>query len=136
MDAVRTADSDVNAIKALGEEYFRAANAGDTDRCIATMARDVIIMPPDRLSISGIDQLRRLSSDYHAAYEVEYKLVYDEVEIAGEIAFVRATATGTRKSRMDGTVERVAWRNLWILRRQPDGTWKFWRIMFNTPTPK
>jgi len=41
------------------------------------MAQDVIIMPPGRPSIIGIEQLRRLSSDYHAAYEVEYTLTYD-----------------------------------------------------------
>ncbi|MGZ5234617.1 MAG: YybH family protein [Burkholderiales bacterium] len=127
-------DQDVQAIQRLGQEYFEAASAADTARCIATMASDVIIMPPDRPSILGLEQLRRLSYDYHSTYEVKYSLVYDEVEVAGDIAVARATATGTRKSRLDGTTEDVQWRNLWVLRRQSDGSWKFWRIMFNSPT--
>jgi len=37
-------------------------------------------------------------------------------------------------SRHDGKVEKVEWRNLWILRHQRDDRWKFWRIIFNSPT--
>jgi len=133
MQTAESYNADVNAIKALGEEYFQAANAGDVNRCVTTMAQDVIIMPPGRPSIIGVEQLRRLSSDYHAAYEVEYALTYDEVDVVGDIAFARATASGTRMSRHDGKVEKVEWRNLWILRHQRDDRWKFWRIIFNSP---
>lgn len=75
-----TADDDVKAIKKLGEEYFKATNARDLDRCAATMAPDVIIMPPDRPSIVGKEEVRRLSHGYHATFELNYTLVYDEVE--------------------------------------------------------
>ncbi len=126
---------DVSAIKQLGEEYFKAANAGDVDRCVATMAPDVVVMAPDRPTIVGAEALRALSSNYHATYEVEYRLVYDEIEIAGDLAFARSTALGTRKSRSDGRIEMVAWRNLWVFRRQIDGNWNFWRIIFNSAIP-
>jgi len=128
-------EQDVTAIKQLGEEYFKAANAGDVDRCVATMAPDVVVMAPGRPSIVGVEAVRGLSSNYHATYEVEYRLVYDEIEVAGELAFARSTALGTRKSRSDGRIEMVAWRNLWVLKRQNDGKWKFWRIIFNSAIP-
>jgi ketosteroid isomerase-like protein len=83
MDTNATTDGDVKAIKRLGEEYFAATNAGDPDRCWAVMATDVIIMPPDRPSIVGKGEIRRLSHDYHATYELNYTLVYDEAEMAG-----------------------------------------------------
>jgi len=125
-------DSEVNAIRQLGEEYFEAAAAGDVKRCIRTMAPDVVVMPPDRPTIVGVEELRRRSSDYHATYEVKYTLTYEEVSVAGDFAIARSTATGTRTSRERSAVERVRWRNLWVLKRQPDRTWKFWRIMFNS----
>jgi ketosteroid isomerase-like protein len=131
----KTSEHDENAIKKLGEEYFQAANTGNVEQCIATMAPDVVIMPPNRASIVGIEQLRCLSRDYHAVYEVKYSLVFDEVEVAGDVAFARATATGTRRHRSEANVERVAWRNVWILKRQRDNTWKFWRIIFNSTVP-
>ena len=132
MDRQATADDDVKAIKKVGEEYFEATNVGDPDRCMATMAPDVIIMPPERPSIVGKEQLRRLSHDYHTTFELKYLLVYDEVEVTGDLGFARATVTGTRTSRSDGRVEKLVWRNLWIVKRQADGKWKFWRIMFNS----
>jgi len=128
-------ENDVAEITALGEEYFNATNLGDASRCLATMAPDVVIMPPDRPSIVGRDELHRLPSEYHARFELSYRLVYDEVEVTGDLAFARANVTGTRKSRSDGGVEALQWRNLWVLKRQPDGEWKFWRIIFNSAIP-
>jgi len=124
-------EDDVTAIKKLGEEYFAATNAGDADRCIATMAPDVIIMPPNVPTIMGTEQLRQVSHDYHDRYSAKYNVVYDEVEAVGDLGFVRATVTGMRSSRSDGSVEQLVWRNLWIIKRHADGEWKFWRIIFN-----
>ena len=131
----KTYEHDLNAIKKLGEEYFQSANSGNVEGCIATMAPDAVIMPPNRPSIVGIEQLRGLSRDYHAAYEVRYNLAFDEVEVAGDMAFARATATGTRRHRSEGSVETVAWRNVWILKRQPDKAWRFSHIIFNCTMP-
>ena len=130
-----TVDDDVRAIKAIGEEYFEATNLGDANRCMATMAPDVVIMPPDRPSIMGKEVLRRLSLDYHSKFKLNYNLVYDEVLVKGDWAFARATANGTRTALSDGSVEKLLWRNLWILKRQADGKWKFWRIIFNSAGP-
>jgi uncharacterized protein (TIGR02246 family) len=130
-----TTDDDVKAVKRLGEEYFEASNVGDADRCVAMMTPDVIIMPPNRPSIMGTEQLRRLSREYHSTFELRYNLAYDEVETIGNFGFARSTVTGTRTSKADGSVEKLAWRNLWIVKRQADGNWKFWRIMSNSTIP-
>jgi ketosteroid isomerase-like protein len=133
MKAHEVVSADREAIEQVGKEYFAATNAGAPERCIATVAADVIIMPPGRPSITGKEQLRSLSNDYHTRYELSYKLVYDEIDVRGDVAFVRTTVAGKRKSKADGSIEDVIWRNLWILKRQDDGQWKFWRIMFNSP---
>jgi len=131
MDRDSTDDADVAAIKKLGHDYFNATNAADPERAAATMAADVIIMPPDRLPIVGKEEIRRLAGEYHAAYELKYNLDYDEVQTAGDWGFARATVSGTRTSKSGGGVEQVRLKNLWILKKQADGGWKFWRIMFN-----
>jgi ketosteroid isomerase-like protein len=102
-----TVDDDVKAIKELGEEYFEAANLGDANRCIATMAPDVVIMPAGRPSIVGSEELRHVSHDYHAKFKLNYTLVYDEVEVIGDLAFARATSTGTPTASSDGSVENL-----------------------------
>ncbi len=131
---VRTGD-DLKAIKKLGEEFFAGVNTGDLDRRMATMAPDVIIMPPDRPAIVGKEEIRRLSQEYAATFEEKCTVVFDEIETAGNWGFARATVTGTKTSRAGGNVEKVSLKNLWIFKRQSDGKWKFWRIMFNRVAP-
>ena len=132
MDTNATTDDDVNAIKKLGDEFFAGVNTGDLDRRMSTMDAGAIIMPPDRPSIVGREEIRHLSENYSATYEEKCNLVYDEVETAGNWGFARATVTGTRISKSGGGVEKVSFKNLWIVKRQTDGNWKFWRIMFNS----
>lgn len=126
-----TPNADEIAIKQLGEEYFAATNAGSAERCIATMAPDVVIMPPERPIIFGHEQLRALAHGYHATYDLSYSLMFDEVETHGDWGFVRATVSENRTAKSDGTIEQLSWRNVWIVRKQSDGHWKFWRIIFN-----
>jgi ketosteroid isomerase-like protein len=135
MDTNAKTDTVLKAIKKLGQEFFAAVNAGDLDRRMATMDPDIIIMPPDRPCMVGKEEIRRLSYDYSAVYDEKCSLFYDEIETAGRWGFVRATVTGTRTTKSDGGVEKVNLKNLWIVRRQPDGEWKFWRIMFNSTLP-
>jgi len=135
MDTNATTADDVNEIKKLGDEFFAGVNTGDLDRRMSTMDADAIIMPPDRPSIVGREEIRRLSKNYSATYEEKCPLVYDEVETAGNWGFARATVTGTRMSKSGGGVEKVSFKNLWIVKRQTDGKWKFWRIMFNSTIP-
>jgi uncharacterized protein (TIGR02246 family) len=132
MDTHATIDDDVKAIKKVGEEFFAGVNTGDLDRRMATMDPDIVIMPPDRPPVVGKEEIRRLSQNYAAAFEEKCSLVYDEVESLGQWGFARATVTGTRTSKSGGGVEKVSLKNLWIVRRQADGEWKFWRIMFNS----
>jgi uncharacterized protein (TIGR02246 family) len=135
MDTNATADDDVKAIKKLGEEFFAAVNAEDLDRRMATMDPAAVIMPPGRRSIVGKEEIRRLSQDYSATYKEKCSLVYDEVETAGHWGFARATVSATRTTKSGGGIEKMSLKNLWILKRQSDGEWKFWRIMFNSTIP-
>jgi ketosteroid isomerase-like protein len=132
MDRNATTDDDVKAMKKLGEEFFAGVNAGDLDRRMATMHPEIVIMPPGRSSIVGKEEVRRLSSEYAETYEEKCSLVYEEVVAAGHWGFARATVSATRTSRSDGGVEKMSLKNLWIFKRQADGEWKFWRIIFNS----
>src|SRR5229473_2127510 len=105
MDTNATTDDDVKAIKRVGEEFFAGVNAGDLDRRMATMDPDVVIMPPDRPSIVGKEEIRRLSHDYSATFEELCSLVCDEVETAGHSGFARAPVTSTPTSQAGGGVE-------------------------------
>jgi uncharacterized protein (TIGR02246 family) len=131
MNTSATADDDLQAIRKLGEEFFAAVAAADLDRRMATMDPGAVIMPPDHPPIVGKEEIRRLSHDYSAVFQEQCSVIYDEVETVGDWGFVRATVTGTRTYKSGGGVENVSLKNLWIVKRQADGQWKYWRIMFN-----
>ena len=57
MNSSATADDDVKAIRRLGEEFFAGVATADLDRRMATMDPDAIIMPPDRPSIVGAEEI-------------------------------------------------------------------------------
>lgn len=134
MNTDATIQRDVEAIKQLGHEFFNAVNAGDLHRRMSTMDPTVVIMPPDRPPIVGKEEVRRLSQDYSAHYDEQCSVTYDEVEPRGNWGFVRATVTATRTRKPGGTVERLNMTNLWIVKKQADGEWRFLRIMFNHTT--
>lgn len=135
MDTKAKINDDVKAIRKVGEEFFAGVNTGDLERRMATMEPDVVIMPPDRPSIVGTEELWRLSRDYAATFDEKCSVAYTEIEIAGDWGFAQATVTGTRTSKADGVVEPVDLKNLWIFKRHAGGEWKFWRIMFNRVSP-
>jgi ketosteroid isomerase-like protein len=88
------------------------------------MATDVVIMPPDRPPIyrqrrgpSPVPGLRH--------FEETCSLVYEEVEAAGDCGFARAVVRATRKSKANNRVEDLSMTNLWILKKHPDGEWRF-----------
>src|ERR1022692_41175 len=135
MQTSATTDDDVEAIRKLGKEFFAAVNTGDLERRTATMDPDIVIMQPDRACIVGKEEFRRLSREYSSAHEEKCTLFYEEIQVIGSCAFVRSTVTGTRTAKSSGGVEKINLKNLWIVRKQADGQWKFWRIMFNSNAP-
>jgi uncharacterized protein (TIGR02246 family) len=128
-------EDDVEAIRKLGKEFFAAVNTGDLERRAATMDPDIVIMPPDRACIVGKEEFRRLSRDYSSAYEEKCTLFFDEIQVIGGWAFVRSTVTGARTAKSSGGVEKINLKNLWIVRKQANGQWKFSRVMFNSNAP-
>ena len=69
MNSSATADDDVKAIRRLGEEFFAGVATADLDRRMATMDPNAVIMPPNRPSIVGEQEIRRLSHDYAAVFQ-------------------------------------------------------------------
>jgi ketosteroid isomerase-like protein len=72
-------------------------------------------MPPDCPPIVGKEEVRSLSREYVASFEEKCRLAYDEVEVAGDWGYVRATVTGTRGYSSGGGLENLSLKNLRIV---------------------
>jgi ketosteroid isomerase-like protein len=59
-----------------------------------------------------------------------------EVVIAGDLAYERGTYTLRVTDKASGlTLQDVKNKHVHIMRRQPDGSWKTWRMMVNSAGP-
>jgi uncharacterized protein (TIGR02246 family) len=135
VEQATTTGPDVEAITAWFERYTAAVNSGDLEAWASFIADDAVVMPPDELPISGMDQLRPLYHTVFATYAFDFNARVDEVVVAGDLAVLRAFFDETVTPKGEG--EPSAFRGSWlvVLRKQPDGSWKMWRNMWGAMAP-
>jgi len=132
-------DAEVEAIHRTREALFRAFNATDLDGFMAPLADDVVLMghggPP---ALVGKEAVR---SNYKEFFErgafIPYLTVSsDEVVVSGDWAFDRGIWVVIRTYKRGVRRERLKSCYVMIWRRQPEGTWKLAREIWNgAPIP-
>lgn len=126
-----TEAADVAAIRALLAEYDALANAGDAAALAELYAEDVIHMPPDAASHVGRGAVLAAMEEMFGANTLQLTSVADEIEVTGDLAFVRITWDETIAPKAGGDTEQMHGNWLVILKRQADGSWKLWRDMWS-----
>jgi uncharacterized protein (TIGR02246 family) len=130
-----TTGPEVEAIRAWFEQYNAAINAGDLEGWMTFVADDAVVLPPDELPISGMDELRPRYEAVFSTYAFQFTPRLDEVVVAGDLAVLRAFYEETLTVKGEG--ETMEFSGLWlmILRKQSDGSWKLWRNMWSVIPP-
>lgn len=132
-DVVGQADTstvDARRIRILQEEFIAAFTAGDLDRLMAFYADDAVSMAPNVPAFVGKDAIRSVYVEVLPLYTSDFSYQLDEIEVSGDLAFLRITYVDTLTPTSGGEVIRNGGHALTILRRGPDGTWKVWREMW------
>jgi uncharacterized protein (TIGR02246 family) len=139
-ETFRSAHSrDMAAIERLHNRDAAAAKAGDLAALAELWADDAVALPPGEPPVIGIDAIRRwLAASQPAPSKVEileYLLHFNEVKVFGDeaIEWGRICVTvrphgATSSLRSSGNLMRV-------LKRQPDGSWKVFRSVWNIERP-
>jgi len=93
-------------------------------------------MPPNAPSIQGREGIQKFWGGFLDAYQVRIDVVADEVEGRGDLAYGRGhfTLDGTAKAK-GGALLHDRGKFLEILRRQPDGTWRYAVDMYSSDLP-
>jgi len=130
-----TTGPDVEAVTAWLEQYVAAVNSGDIEGTLARIADDMIAIPPDGPPTVGIAALRADLEGFFRDYAMQSQTTPDEVVVAGDLAFVRASYTDTVTPKGEG--EQIESSGVWLilLRKQLDGSWKMWRDMWSVLPP-
>lgn len=126
---------DLDAIKRLDEEWGVAVRAKDIDRILDLITEDVVFMPANSPSVSGKAAVREIYQDFLAKFSVEQTFHPQEIPVAGDWAFSWGNDMLILTPVSGGPPIQVEGGGMSIMRREPDGSWKFARGINNFSQP-
>jgi len=129
------------AIEALHRTDMQASRANDTETRISLWSDDPAALPPQGPILTGRDTveawLRRAGAAGDVWETIEYVQEFREVHVVGNYAWDWGTYRGRSRNRETGQEVSSRGKLLRILKREPDGSWKVHRAIWNQePRPR
>ena len=129
-------EADIQAIKEIEAKWDAATNAGDPDVLLGLLTDDVILMNPNEPIKEGKEAVRiGILADFEEIDYENLKSIVAEVRLAGDWAYARGTWSGTVTSKAGGESFQDTGKWIDIFERQPGGSWKVSRDMYNSDLP-
>jgi ketosteroid isomerase-like protein len=125
-------EADIASIQVMRQTDVENVRIGNWDAVASLFADDIWLMPPNAPDVRGKESLRAFMATYPAL--PDYSITYDEIAGCGTLAYVKGSYQFTLA--VDG-LDPVTdtGRFLYILRRQPNGSWLIARDMTNSDRP-
>lgn len=127
--------ADRAAVDAVRNHEQAALNAGNIDSLLLVYADDIDMMAPGAPSARGSAAVRELTTGMLKDATPAVNYTSSNVEISGDIAIDRYTATLTMTPRAGGTATNETIKGVHVLRRQADGSWKIIQDIWNVDPP-
>lgn len=130
---VQLSGADLAGVRRTDSAFVAAANAGDVDGVVAVYAQDAALLPPNMPAQRGSAAIRGFWGGLLKAYTVKFEVSSDTIEGRGDLAYTvghyRLTAVPKEKAN-PGMADEGKF--VEILKRQPDGTWKYVVDIYNS----
>jgi uncharacterized protein (TIGR02246 family) len=125
--------SDSAGIAAADSAFQAAANSGDAAAVAAVYASDASLLPPNLPVQRGRNAIRAYWGGLLDAYTVKFELTPDIIEGRGDLAYNmgRYRFTAVPKARSTPGIADEG-KFVEILKKQPDGTWKYAVDIYNS----
>ena len=127
--------ADLAALEANAEAYEAAYAAGDADALAALHADDAVRMPPNAPPVVGKEAIKASFQATFEQFDGKIALSLEEVEVTGDWAFVRGASPVTLTPKAGGDPLQSEGKYMSIRKRQPDGSWKIFRTIWNSNDP-
>lgn len=127
--------ADEEAQRQLGVVWDNAANSGDWDTLVSLYVDEPLRMDPDAPIVVGKDAMRQVFQAYRDQAEAEYTNTVVDVRVAGDLAVVRGTFTGSVAPRDGSAAYSDSGDWVSVRERQADGSWKIVYDIWNRDAP-
>ena len=123
-------------VTALLAKYNEALNASSTDAVMPLYAEDGVFMPPYSQSAVGLAAVRKAYDAVFKAITLNVKFTIAEiVELGPGWAFARTNSAGTTTDHATGAKSAEGNQELFVLKKDDDGSWKIARYSFSPTNP-
>lgn len=131
--SAQTTDADANAINGVREDLRRLTRDADVAGAMRLFTEDAMYLRPGQPADSGRDAIRRHWQEGVDAMVVDIDWRADEIEVSGDLAFLRGSLTFRGTPRGGGNQVVNEQRYIWILRRHAQEGWQIARYMRHSP---
>lgn len=125
-------EADVQAIRRADQAAVAALVANDWAAWAAGFAEQGMIMPPNSEAVTGRDGIQAWAAGFPPLTAFEAQV--EEIEGLGNLAYVRGSYSLTITP-PGGTPMPDRGKYMYVARKQPDGSWKVVRDMWNSDLP-
>ena len=126
---------DLAAIRAVTSGIIAADNTGDATAVIWFYAEDAVLLPPNGAPVAGKDAIRARYEEGFRHFRFAISSSSEETHVFGDWAFDRGTTAGKTIPKTDKSSRQIHDKYVMILHREPGGTWKIARLMWNAFEP-
>lgn len=134
--AASLSPADQEGIRAADMAFVAAANAGNLDGVVAVYAEDASLLPPNAPPQKGREAIRKFWGGVLGAYTVRFEVGGDSIDGRGDLAYSLGhyTLKATPKKKGPPAIDEEG-KFVEILKRQPDGSWKYVIDMYSSNSP-
>jgi ketosteroid isomerase-like protein len=127
--------ADVEAIKGIIDNIMKTSNEGDYEGYMAIIDEEAVFLPPNAPTVSDMETIRSIYKSQFDSFDLDLTIMNKEIHVFGDLAFSRDGWKGSLYPK--DSSEPILFDNkiITIYKKQPDGSWKIWRAMFNSNTP-
>ena len=131
---------DTEADRAAIEEILRVASISnqnrDVEAFLSNLTEDAIFMNPGGPAIEGKAAIRAWITQRFSEVDPQVTISPVEIVVDHDLAFNRTHVTGFQVDLETGDTLAIDWKEIAILRRQPDDSWLVSRVIGNSNVPE
>ena len=127
-------EKDEAAVKKWVDKYLDLAENGD-ERWFQLWADDAVMLPPNMRPVKGIDAINEFMGPGFGKFDLVHDKLYLEIKTDTSIAYASWSSNDKTTLKEGGITIEKENKCIWILRREPDDTWKATHCIWSPNQP-